>query len=294
MDSNAHTTLLVRIRIFRDRISAGLSSLGKQRDGLLLAAGGLYLLGYLSWACYGWISQIGFIPVFETQYFAAGIVPALIIVLFLLILCLLRSFDAWRRGEPTSWQRTLAKLLSLVGIGGILLFVIIRGISAITGGWMKSSSGWIPFAAGVCWYLAAIFSRREGDRLLQGVAAFVLWGYAFLVPFILLAFYLDAVMPNLAPEWGGAAARCAELDVDSALIAPETRLRIGGNNATATHGIFRTASVYIVFDGAEYLFLAESNAKLSRTNRVYRLRKEVVKGIFPCNSANTASAANVR
>jgi hypothetical protein len=284
----------VRLKIFGGRISAGLRSLGKQRDGLLLAAGALYLLGYLTWACYGATSEIGFIPVFDAQYFAAGIVPAIIIILFSLTLRLLRSFDAWRRQKPTPGQKKLANILYVVGIGGILAFVIVLGISSAAGWRPESWHVWLASAACVCLYLAAIWNRSEGDRFLQVIANFILWAYAFLVPLILLLFYLENIMPNLPPEWGGAAARCAELDVDSAQIAPETRQRIRANTASTAEKIVRTAAVYIIFDGAEYLFLAESNAKPSRNNRVYRLRKEVVKGIFPCPPENTASAVNVR
>jgi len=72
-----------------------INRLGELRDGLLLLAGFVYLLGYTSWANYALTTRIGLVPVLDAQYFAAGIVPALILLLFILSVRMLRAFQRW-------------------------------------------------------------------------------------------------------------------------------------------------------------------------------------------------------
>src|SRR4051812_14103708 len=59
---------------------------GTLRDGLLVLSGILYFLGYATWSLNAWRNKLGLLPAIESQYFIAGIVPALVIfVTYLLV-----------------------------------------------------------------------------------------------------------------------------------------------------------------------------------------------------------------
>src|SRR5438105_4559166 len=54
-----------------------LKQFGQARDGMLVLVAGVYILGFLSWAIYSVQENIGFIRIFDAQYFVAGILPAI-------------------------------------------------------------------------------------------------------------------------------------------------------------------------------------------------------------------------
>ena len=255
--------------------------LGDRRDGLLLVGGGLYFLGYLSWALYGGFNNIGWIPVLDTQYFAAGIIPAIIIFVFVLSKRLLRSFGAWLKGEPTTIQQKLSKIFTACAFAGMTVGVVLRFIV------LRAEPAWLyasVVGAVVILYLGAIVGRRKGILLLQWASLIIIGLYVYTGPIILSLLYIDKIMPRVGPEWGGARASCSHLDVDVSQISLETRRKIlEEGDRVSTEGVFRTMPVYLIFDGNEYLFLSEYGEKPSPTNRVYRLRKDAVKGIFPCS-----------
>jgi hypothetical protein len=59
------------------RLIAVLKAIGEARDGMLVLIAGVYILGFLSWAIYSLQENIGFIRIFDAQYFVAGILPAI-------------------------------------------------------------------------------------------------------------------------------------------------------------------------------------------------------------------------
>lgn len=58
-----------------------LRRLASYRDSILVGASLIYGAGYAVWAIVAWREHIGSIPVFDAQYFAAGLPPILILVL---------------------------------------------------------------------------------------------------------------------------------------------------------------------------------------------------------------------
>jgi hypothetical protein len=255
---------------------------GERRDGLLLAAGVLYLLGYLTWAWYGYVNGIGFIPVFDAQYFASGVVPAAVICLFLIGLRTLGAIDVWLQHPPTPGQTKVGKILTIIAVVGILLF---GAISFFVGKSKPPWLEWIMFAAVILMLLGPILERGRGIKLFQRFMIWIVRFYLFL-SLLFVGVYVERVMPVVPTEWGGARARCILLDVDSAQISPDTRRRFfGEGEALSAQGVLRTAPLHLIYDGSEYFFLLEHAGRPSaKTNPVFRLRKDTVKGVFPCNS----------
>jgi len=257
--------------------------LGALRDGLLLLAGILYLLGYASWAFYALENGIGLVPVLDAQYFAAGIVPAAILALFLLSVRLLRAFRSWLNRPLPKKYLWLPKAAGICGLVLMLAFVVLSLIVRQSGpAWVS----WLPFGFLFFMLLAAFLGRSEGDRFMQRLGLGLIWCYTVLGALWLLLGYHGKVFPELASELGGPSPRCARLDLDGSQLSPETQERLlGATTNMVTQGVVRSLPVFLVFDGSEYLLLAEQPGKLSRSNRVYRLRKDAVKAVFPCPSA---------
>lgn len=59
--------------------------IGKIKDGILTISVILYVLGYIVWSINASLCHLGNLPAVQSQYFAAGVVPFVVAVLFLLI-----------------------------------------------------------------------------------------------------------------------------------------------------------------------------------------------------------------
>ena len=267
-----------------------ISRLGALRDGLLLLAGVIYLLGYISWANYALMTRIGLVPALDAQYFTAGIVPAVIFFLFVLSVRVLRAFHRWLKRPASDKDRTVGKVLTWLAFAVTLVFVVLNLI------FRKALPGWVSSLGFVFLALmmaGAFFGRGKEDRFMIKMGLFIIWSYTILGALWLILGYTIEVFPRLSAELGGPKPRCTQLDIDGSQISPETRLELRGNTtAAADQPVFRSAPVYLIFDGSDYVLLAERPDTLSPTNRVYRLRKDAVKGEFPCKSDETKSSVH--
>jgi hypothetical protein len=233
----------------------------------------LYLLGYASWALYGWNQGIGFIPVLDTQYFAAGIVPAALCFLFWIVHRLLRALNVWTKGSPTQNEMIISRILLIVA-------VIFLGIVFALERFHLRTPRFLLYGL-FSGYLAAVVARKRGSILLKWIAIFMARVYAVLI-LLLWLWYVDRVMPNLPPEVGGAQPRCVLLDVDSAQLSSETRDQFLPKEKDRSEPVRRTNPLHLIFDGSEYFFVTAQNGRPSAKNPVYRMKKEAVKAIFPC------------
>ena len=263
----------------RDGIGDTSKTLGERRDGLLIGAAGLYLLGYLTWALYGLLNGIGFIPVLDAQYFAAGIVPAILIGLLLLIFKFLRAFQMWLSYAPTPRQITVAQF-SILAAALAFLFVLLFGLLE------KPFGSVLALVIGVLGlYLADLVARNRGSQITQLTTLLLVRLYT-VVGLFFWVWYATDIMPSVPTEWGGARAQCVQCDVDSAQLSPETRSQIAmpSNESTdvASPTVLRTRPLNLIFEGNEYLFLTGESGRPSRANPVYRLRKDAVKAVFAC------------
>jgi hypothetical protein len=272
----------------RSKPEALIGRLGALRDGLLLLAGILYLFGYISWAVYALTNRIGLVPVLDAQYFTAGIVPALIFLLFALSVRVLRAFQKWLKGPASKKNETVQKILFYVALAIMLVF------GALKLAFRKSSPEWVswmPFFVGAVFLLAAFLGRAKGDRFMQLMGLFLIWSYTILGALWLVLGYNIELFPRLPAELGGPRPRCAHLDLDRSQLSVETLRQLAGNPAApADQPVLRSVPLYLIFDGSDYVFLAARSDSLSPTNPVYRIRKDAVKGVFPCDSQAIKSA----
>ena len=261
-------------RNLRASVSAGAKTLGERRDALLLGAGALYLLGYLTWALYGLMNDVGFIPVLDAQYFAAGILPAILLSVFIVAIRLTRVFDAWMKYPPTRIQLLIGRGLLIIGIAAGVCFW-----------WRGDRTDIVTVSelgiASACVYSSAVFARNRGIRGLQIIVVYFARANVIL-GLLLWLLYVKRLMPLVPPEWGGARSRCVLLDVDITQISLETGDRILEKSMGISDKVRRTVSVNLIFEGNDFLFLTPKGDPPSASNPVYRVRKDVVKAIFSC------------
>jgi hypothetical protein len=252
--------------------------LGDLRDGLLLLAGVLYLLGYLSWTVYALKTGIGLVPVLDSQYFAAGVFPAAIVLLFILSVRLLRALQKWLTRPLPAKRAFLSKVLASCGFA--LIFVYGAFSIFLKSEWLS----WLMFGCVFLIVLAAFFGRGAEHRFLQLAGLWLIRVYSILGAFWLLAVYVDRLFPSMSSEFGGPKPRCIQLDMEVSQLSPESYAQLlGSSTSTANPSVARSVPLYLIFDGTEYLLLSDRSEPILIKNNVYRLRKESVKAIFPCN-----------
>lgn len=271
-------------QLLRDIVTV-IEKLGQWRDGLLLAAGALYLLGYLTWALYGQLNSLGFIPVLDSQYFAAGIVPAAIICLLWIGIRFVRCTDRWLTYPPTRHQVLLGRLLLLAsGVGFVALVWLGVNQESVLEDGTRREFGWrdyVPVALGACFYLSAVFFRNRGWEVLQKLVIYALRSYLLLV-LLLWLLYAKFVMPKLPSELGGAQRQPVVLDIDSAQISAQTRATLANNSVSPpATGVIRTQPVSLIFVSSDYFFLSQLTNDLKKQTDIYRIRKDSVKAVFP-------------
>jgi|GEM_PF-5401341 len=74
-----------------------LTNIGELRDALLVGAGIVYILGYVTWSISAYSLGLGLLPALEAQYFMAGIAPAVILGIVLLLLFNITFIDSFLR-----------------------------------------------------------------------------------------------------------------------------------------------------------------------------------------------------
>jgi hypothetical protein len=82
-----------------------LGTIGGLRDAMLVGAGTMYILGYMTWSTSAYVQGLGLLPAVDAQYFMAGIVPAAILGLGGLMLFHLHAIDGFLYGLGVSSSR---------------------------------------------------------------------------------------------------------------------------------------------------------------------------------------------
>lgn len=252
---------------------------GKLRDGLLVLASAVYLLGYLSWTFYAVTYRIGLIPALDAQYFTAGIVPAVVFISFYAAVRLLVFLSRWSGRPRTRRQVRLGRVLA--GLANVaLLLGMIRITRARQLEWLEP----LGFAVIVIVYVSTRFfiESRKG-ALLQFLAVFPLWGFAILGSLWLKQAYFVRWFPTLPHELGGPSPRCVQLDVVMDQVSPITLGMLSpGGARPMTADVVRTQEVYLLFDGSEFVLIKKGPEAVYFNDPVYRIRKSAVEGMFPC------------
>ena len=111
-----------------------LGAIGNLRDTLLVGAGTVYILGYLTWSISAYSEGLGLLPALEAQYFMGGIVPAAILGMVLLLLFNLVAVNAFMHRLFGPEKAILKGAFRYMAIGCLAftgLFVMLVLLSAL-------------------------------------------------------------------------------------------------------------------------------------------------------------------
>jgi hypothetical protein len=257
---------------------------GGLRDGLIVLATVVYVLGYACWAVHARLNELGPIPALDAQYFIAGAFPALVITISYLGIRLILWIARGRTRKLSPLQEKAGKVLGFIGMGlmfaGVLTNYLLReGESRIY--------QYFTYAAAAFIYAAAFFSRKTPERIMQRLALGILWMFLFMGGVYFLGQYVVNWFPQVPQEFGGPSPRMVELDLKTEVLSRATADQLLPDGQPAElKGTRRSRPVYLLFDGGDLVLVKRDPGPVSADNPVHRLRKSAVLGVFPRDRAS--------
>jgi hypothetical protein len=232
-----------------------LRRLGEARDGLLVAVAITYGLGFLVVSFYSYREGLGLLPLLQAQYFAAGLLPAVLITL---------TYLAYR------WTEGLvARVLgALKRTPRFLLDVISGTASSVLGALSWNREGtWVVIVP------AVLVAGVTGVALLSRVRHSAIKGGAQLVSVAVLALacaslstvYAIRVYPGIPQELGGVRAESARLDLVTEAMSESTLTRMVDYRTDAK--VVRSRELKVLFVADDFLLF-----RLPGDRRLYSLR----------------------
>lgn len=250
--------------------------LASLRDGILALGAIVYFLGYTSWALYASERELGMIPVLKAQYLAAGMLPSITLLFASLVEHCRRELLANRRV-----REILTRNQRITALHRFYYVDRRRGFrqSATRN---RDSPVWV-FVPGLLLFASGAY-LKEGKHHgpLRHLQVFSRWfgRYVYTTLFVCAyLFYVEHWFPKQWQEFGGPRPERVQFDVDSGKLSSET-IRILLPTATTNRGIFRSRETYLILATAEY-FLLQTNADISPTSRIFKIKTSAVESVFP-------------
>lgn len=275
-----------------------LSPLAKLRDGLLVTAVIVYILGYLVWSLNAWVNNLGLLPALDFQYFVAGIFPALLIWLVYIGVGngrrLSKNFTKWFDPDAKGKVRYLRRFMRLInhlfwwtlGVKIILQQIEEIGIANVD----IFSGIQVDISIRTILFIAVFVLVMLPFYFVTGLTKFshlesLLYCYVVLIgAFVVgLGFYTFAIYPQLPQALGGLRPRCVYLDVKKGEMSNGTLKDIFPVDAIKSSSeVVRSVKVDIFFSGGEFIRVRPHVENQGVTPRVYKIRKDIVQTVVSC------------
>lgn len=230
-------------------------SLSQMRDAAVAVFGLTYVLGYLVWAVQARHYRLGWLPLGQTQYFAAGLIPLVIVasVIGLMVRArqLLTHLQQWTGTLTISHQERL--FLLFAALTTVPMFVIGNQIT------QRVPNAWIfLIALTVFWILLASLEMFNPPRpevrwkvVTTEIRFFLSLLLAIATPTLLMmTLYSRVLYPNLPVEFGGTKPRVAVLNIDASRVAGHTRVLMEARATPEDEDAFRSVPLVIYFVGS--------------------------------------------
>ncbi len=270
-----------------------------KRDGLLVIGSGVYILGYLVWSFNAFQNNLGLLPAIESQYFLAGVIPAIIIggvYLFLKTENDISEF-LYRYLKPGGkGMRRVARWV--INILFIAVFIMYFG----TINWSHAFKSWFSpiwnerpitiVSAGFlfpCMYLffhttsmKEAFKDLEFDSLKSVLQLQPkIYGYISSIAFasFALGIYLFWIYPILPQEFGGVKPRCAYIDIVKDQVSSATLAKLTNSTGTPTSDTIRSEQLSVFFAGKDVLLVKVSG---NTSSEVIELARNRISAIIWC------------
>ncbi len=267
--------------------------IGGLRDGLLVLASLLYGLGYLVWSLHAWENHLGLLPALDTQYFVAGVFPALVLVVafwtFKLATRAIERFLFWLYSEPRTRIKTFVQWFT-TAIGLIPLAVLL--LTAFNADFRKViRPEWTAaalFGGGSLWSLLHTRGAKDFNSNWERFYRVFLVGnvITFGALFAVL-YFVYWVYPILPQELGGVKPRCAYLDLTRSQLSTATiSALVDGDELRSSAPVVRSRRLEIPYSSSEVVMVRVQN-------RVYELDRKAVEAITSCDGNVTTGSAEL-
>ncbi len=182
-------------------INSYLKRLGEFRDSLLVVAGGLYILGYIVRSINGYTNNLGFLPAFESQYLIAGIIPAIVVFIFYLLISLTWrikiGFSNWlNSGSYKIIIPLLIVAMYLISAGITVYFNRVSDDNMMTAAKINLASGYLLFGMIFIKFSTIDNARKNlfNKELSWHVRLYFLLILAITIPYYLFVILLDKII----------------------------------------------------------------------------------------------------
>ncbi len=264
----------------KDRLQGFLQQIGVARDGLLVTASALYLLGYLVWSIHAAINHLGLLPAIDSQYFAAGIIPFLIITV---TYPLVKGIEKIRQVLLTWYKqdsKSKSRLTVRVAFGLYFLALIIVFLAKVFG--VVLPTIWIYVTSPSLLFIDFVFD--PDDRYMQLLGSIYTYTIPLFFAVFAILFYVLALYPIIPQELGGVRPRCAYLDIAPDQLSAEVREVIFPNLSGASSQIARSSEVYVLFSGNDFILVTPVAGQTKpNAGQVYEIRRDSLQVITWCD-----------
>jgi hypothetical protein len=247
--------------------------IGKLRDGILVASGALYVLGYGVWSVHALGEGLGLLPALELQYLLAGSLLALILLSSLLLgVALMRvayGSQNWKQ-SPHAFVRLLGSVLPGLLGGGVAALAIT--LMSFAGHFLLGSLLCVV-GGGLLALLSSVGPMRRYER--GSVAVFLV----SLVALSSTVLFLTVIYPKVPQAVGGVEPQCGYLEVARADASAVLVQELFDPAQTETDTIARSRKLSILFSGGDTYVVRVRNLDNART---YEVRKEIIKSASSC------------
>lgn len=265
----------MRDRQLQVEVGARVRNLGSYRDGLLILLSAIYALGYVQWSVQAELHGWGVLPALEAQYFAAGIVPAIVccVVYFALrrVKLAVQRFRHRISSRSSTYLRLLRMVLLSIPLASIVLLFLSTELDFLAA-WRIHLLG----VFGLFLYIMPPLRSRgshpgEGTTLLESTILDRFWGrptflrayriISAVIIFVAVAAISALIMSiaihsYLPASLGGLESREAALDLNTTQVSKPTRLALCGQEATQnTETILRSRRVHVRFQSDDFLLI---------------------------------------
>ena len=259
-------------------LNLSLEKLGQVRDGLLVLLSTLYGAGYLAWALFAWIHELGPLPAVDAQYFMAGFPPLL---LFLGTFFLARYATSFYAQAWPNWvvrQPKRRRLVLFAAAGAVLLSTLVHSI-------VRDNDWDLIAILPIALLVPGVISRKPNPYL----ASTVIYPVTLTAGLIAGLYYVAWFFPKMPQELGGARPLCALLDLDADALSRHTLEELNQwKPLAAQSGIIRSQEVRVLFAGSDTLMINACGWRVTRHCMV-ELRRDAVAAISWCDARSPST-----
>ena len=258
------------------------------RDGLLIAASILYIVGYLVWSFSAWQNHLGLLPALDPQYFVAGLVPVIIMLVAYLGGRYVKRFFVYK--WPVLVGKEAKGLWLVIRIALLFMFWAILALYIVVSLFISDSfsrtmlsvhAESIDRVLAIAFGISFTFLPPMEVPFFNHLSRVYRWVWVNLSVLLFvvlgLTFYMSRMYPKLPQEFGGVRPRCASLDIVKSQVSNETLQGIASTDAImSSQPVVRSLKVDVLYSGGNVILVRSKG-------RVYEIAKSVIQATNECD-----------